>query len=488
MSSRKPGSAVQEGLLYGAGTVLSQGISALRGLVIAGLLGPKEYGLWKSLQVVLDYMAYTHFGVLHGLARELPGLSQGEDRVLEARTRRISFWVALGTSFLAGVLLVAATAGSEPRLWHLWFGIAGLLVGMQLIRYQIMVCQATGALGLLGLADVAMALVSFGAMWWWVPRWGIWGVFAGLGAGISVAVLLGTGGGVFVSVLPTRPKSDTPPVLRQLLWKGFPFMAVDGLFVVWQRIDRVALILIFGAESEELGYYGLAVMVASFAVQVPQILMRVLFRRTLRDFDREEGSTEDFLNKHLWLPWMATALGLPLLFAIGATVSNLLVAVFLPEYVEAQFSILLLLGATYWCGLGLSVRNLFTARNAQWRLGGIYLGSMLLTFVLAYLLAGLGIEAGAFGMLAGSGSFAVMSLWDNCRYFGVGRRAFSLFGWGLGPSITFGMWAWWFGPRDFHAFETMSAMAHLLECLVFNGPWFVLLLIQRPWRVESPSQ
>ena len=43
-----------ETVLYGTGTFLSQTISALRGLVIAGMLEPATYGLWKSIQVGLD--------------------------------------------------------------------------------------------------------------------------------------------------------------------------------------------------------------------------------------------------------------------------------------------------------------------------------------------------------------------------------------------------------------------------------------------------
>ncbi|MCA9438717.1 MAG: hypothetical protein KC978_23225, partial [Candidatus Omnitrophica bacterium] len=51
--------AIRETVLYGTGTLIAQVISALRGVLIASILGPATYGLWKSVQVAYDWLAYT---------------------------------------------------------------------------------------------------------------------------------------------------------------------------------------------------------------------------------------------------------------------------------------------------------------------------------------------------------------------------------------------------------------------------------------------
>lgn len=56
----------------------AQGIAYLfnliGGLIIAGILGARLYGIWKAVQLVMDYTAYLNLGANHGVDRIAPAL------------------------------------------------------------------------------------------------------------------------------------------------------------------------------------------------------------------------------------------------------------------------------------------------------------------------------------------------------------------------------------------------------------------------------
>ena len=496
-----PSRVVRESIVYGSGVFLSQFLSAVRGLVVAGLLGESRYGLWKSLQVGFDYLAYCHFGILHGMARRIPAF-RSEGRTKEERSaRRMSLFTTLGSALLAGLTLVLLTSGLERRVWRLWIGIAVLLLPSQLYRFLTWVCLVDGRFTLLSCADVSLAIVSFAVMWWFVPSSGVYGVFLGLGVGCLCALALGWYCGVFSSS-PSRTEEARAfgawGLFRDLVVVGFPFMLVDGLFVFWQRIDRVILVTLYGAESRELGHYGLAVMVASFAIQIPQTLMRVLFRRTLSSVSSEnlgQNPTDPNLRKHIVLPTVAVAGTTPLLFGMGTVCSWAVIRLFLPLFVGAEASIALLMLACYWCSIGLSVRNLYTAMDRQWRLGGIYSIAILATVAVTYAAMewggdgrSPGIAVGAIGMIAGSVAFALISLADNCRLMRFTARQFAslLFQTGV-PFVLFLAWVWWaVASRLAWDGGTGNGLERLWQemgtCVLLTGPpaiWSTVYVLRR---------
>ncbi len=456
LSSLHP--AIQESAVYGTGTLLSQVIAAVRGLIIASLLGPASYGLWKSVQVVLDWLSYTHAGVLHGMARSIPISRQSGNADEENASRGTGLIVAVISSVLAGGVLVAVTSHSTTVSWGVWIGIAALLLLTQLFRFIHMICLAEGRFAVLSSANLLMALLSLLFMLWWVPKYGVYGVLLGLGGGYLGAIFLGFARSIYLVSWGGFSFSQTA---KRLAFAGFPFMAVDGLFVVWQRLDRVILIPFYGAESAALGYYGLATMVASFAIQIPQVFTRVLFRRTVPVFEAMGEDSEEarqLTKKHLEIPCLLAASTSPLLLSLGIAGSWMMVFYFLPDYssirnseiVGCEESIALLLVAAYGCSLGLSFRNIYTGINRQWRLAAIYVITSVVTLLPPLLLLygeeGLdpsGIKTAGWGMVLGSTLFAVIALVDCCSIRGSDlKETIGLACRATWPLMVFAAWTW----------------------------------------------
>ncbi len=469
----------QETLIYGTGTFLSQILSGLRGMMVAGMLGPVQYGYWKVIQVGIDYLSYAHIGFLHGLAKQVPSYrSLGETgKEIEARSRVL--WVTFVSSLLAGLAAVAVTFPLSRETWFAWIGLAVILLPAQLFRYLHMTCLADGRFAVLSGANLLLAVIAFLVMYLAIPPWGIYGVFTGLAVGYLSGVFLGWARGIYGT--PSFPMSAwRSPVVRDLLTVGFPFMCVDGLFVVWQGADRLALASLYGARSEPMGHYGLAVMIASFATQIPQVVNRVLFRRTVGAFSRLSVGTGMFtpdLRRHVDLPTFAVAGWAPVLLAPCLLGSMALIHLFLPEYKASIAPMAWLLLACYWIGVGMLVRNVFTATNRQWRLGGIYLIAIALTVGTVYtdwwVTGGnsfLGVSAGGAGAMLGAMVAAILSLSGTARWLKYSSRDLAcLLGRSTIPFLPFAAWTWWVmsTPRVWDRFNW--AMVSELTVLMLTG-------------------
>jgi O-antigen/teichoic acid export membrane protein len=503
-SARPERSVIYETVVYGVGTFLSQAISALRGILVAGMLGPKEYGFWKVLQVGLDYLGYTHFGFLHGMARKIPVFRQQGQVEKEALSRSLALTVTFLTAVLAGLAAIIVTVGMTRTTWFAWIGIACVLVPNQLFRYLHMTCLADGRFAVLSLSNMLLAGVSFLVMWLMIPAWGLYGVFAGFAAGYLSGIAFGWVRGVF-AFHPAETGEGwtgqgTRDLASQLFQAGFPFMCVDGLFVVWQGVDRLALATLYGARSEALGHYGLSVMIASFAVQIPQVFNRVLFRRTVRAFG-QQSSLEPLelspLRRHIDLPTLAVAGWTPLLLGPCLIGSRAVIHLFLPNYIPAEVPTALQLLGCYWCGVGLLVRNVYTATDRQWRLGGIYGVAILATIGTIYAdwwLEGghsrLGISAGGVGTIVGSVAAALLSIVDICAFLQYkGREVMKLVVQTSIPFLPFCLWTWWLVATRTPWTEASGAMAldvflSMGTCLLACGPCALWVL----WRVLQSRQ
>src|SRR5258706_2883452 len=99
-----PRKLVRDSLGVALSSYLARLALLVRGVVAAAVLGPRGYGGWNALNLILDYGSYATCGALQGLDLELPAVVAGGAR--EAARRLLAgAWGALTLGGLLFALL-----------------------------------------------------------------------------------------------------------------------------------------------------------------------------------------------------------------------------------------------------------------------------------------------------------------------------------------------------------------------------------------------
>jgi O-antigen/teichoic acid export membrane protein len=105
------------GKLSGA-TAISHVINMAGGLVVARLLGPMLYGIWKSVQLAMEYTAFSNLGSINGLDRTCPGfVARGRLSVYRALVNS-SLLPTLLLSLLISLGFLWVALGMRSRGWR----------------------------------------------------------------------------------------------------------------------------------------------------------------------------------------------------------------------------------------------------------------------------------------------------------------------------------------------------------------------------------
>ncbi len=343
--------------LYGA-TLASQVVQGARSLAVAGLLGPQQFGLWKSLQLLLAYTKWSDLGALRGIAREVP-LLRGAGRVEDAARAREAAWVlTLLPTAVITVLLVAVGA----RLQNVALGrglmvFAPVLLSTRVLFYLFELANAEKAFERKSRAMVALALLDGLlaplASWWGGVFW-----FMGSVALANVVVSAYLGRALRVS---WRLSADLVQ-LRTLVAVGLPLAFSGMAFDILKTVDRFVLAFLLGTEA--VGLYGLAMIVFDLTVMLPAIFGQVLLPHVVERFGKDNDGRVLFADVDRVVRVLAGVL--PFALALGYILLPPATRLLLPAYAPGVPAAQILLWATFFVSIHtLSLVILVTLRRLR---------------------------------------------------------------------------------------------------------------------------
>ena len=274
MPARK---GVRDILAVALGQYLARAVLLLRGLVTAGVLGPRGAGSWNALNLVLDYGAYASLGAIDGLELRLPGAVGHGDRTRAERLMRGAWTVVLlgGALLAAGLALYVATG--DRAIEGAWgAGAPALMLVAALIQltiyYHASSLRAHGAFGTVSAAFASQALIGGGLGIALVPRAGVWGLIGGWIAGGLIALAIMRRSPHRVPLAPGGLRDGL-----DLMAAGLPVFGYFATTLIVRTADRVALVRHGG--SEVLGVYSLGLMAAGLVLYLPEATAAVLYPR-----------------------------------------------------------------------------------------------------------------------------------------------------------------------------------------------------------------
>ena len=156
------------------------------------------------------------------------------------------------------------------------------------------------------------------------------------------------------------PKLD---VLLPVIRVGIPMMLNGMADILLYTSDRLMILAFLG--REELGFYSIAVLGASFIDFIPAAFQNILLPRIMVKRGQNSDSTE--MEKYWLEPIKMLSIILPVAVGFIWILAPVAVLILLPKYYPGLFSLKILSFGMCFASIAVLTRNLFTAFNKQFR-------------------------------------------------------------------------------------------------------------------------
>lgn len=293
-------------------TGLAHAINLVGGLVLAGLLGPAAWGVWKYVQIVHGYTGYANLGATNGIDRSCPALVSKGKLGLYRRliNGSLVFSTAISTTLALGFLAAGLLAGEGT--WRTALVALAALVFLQpFFQHGEAALAAEKRFGAKAKAILGSSLFRVGISILAAYLFGLAGVLAVLVvtlAAVSVYMFSATTYG-----WPWRAFLDLRPRLpRGIVRVGLPITLLAFAEQLFLTADKWIVGGIFGGQAG--GWYLFAVFPLPVLLMVPSTLRQIVSIDVYDKYSRLRrlDACRDVFERSV----MAIALGSPLM--IGA--------------------------------------------------------------------------------------------------------------------------------------------------------------------------
>jgi O-antigen/teichoic acid export membrane protein len=407
-----------------AGTsALARAMGVVKGLIVARLLMPKEYGVSTLVSVVIGYAQYADLGATMAAYRDF---TSSLGRSEHANAERYARWMSsLKLLSLLAVAVACLLASLRPTL------DAGLAFGFRLLPAMclpsgilfvvLLIMQAHGQIHELNrLTTLSSALdLSLGIALTYV--FGLRGLLVAGALAPALAAAWTVRGGNFV-----RPLRVPLPVLRTYVATGVPLVAIGLIDHNLVYIDHLIVLTFFSLSH--LGIYNIALIAADLLRMFGLAMGIVLGPSVVKELARSDGQVAAVRRLTL-LPVQLLASLLP--FAIAALWygGDYGIRRFYPRYADAIWPMHILVVAFYFLVVDTGVTYFLFAIDKHRRNLLIAGPALAFNVVVDIILIKykFGIAAVALGSLMTFLAYAAVHLWYVAKHFLSSIRDWTVF-------------------------------------------------------------
>jgi O-antigen/teichoic acid export membrane protein len=374
---------------YAVSRGTTEAMLGVRGVLLAVLLGPAAFGTWALLRLAMRYSALAGLSVYRGLELELlQRRSAGGEEPADRPAAAALGFVLLLAGGISGIAFASSFAVADPSDRLLLRGFAAASLAESLYGHALVCTRVRGNLRLYSLLETgtsAVHVITAVSLAW---IWGLGGAFAGL----TLANLLGMAAAT--RWLEFRPALHLEP-LRRLLKVGLPVVLTMCVGILLSTGDR--WVVAFWGGQTMLGHYAFAGSLTVGAAALALVIRTVVFAEVYGQ--ASSAGAVSALQGHLERTLLPFARILPPILGAVSVALGPLIAVAMPEYVEAiaPARLFLLAGAAMGLVNLASVGAVAVGRQRQ--LPGYALIALMLTVGLSAIALATG---GALGAVAGA--------------------------------------------------------------------------------------
>jgi O-antigen/teichoic acid export membrane protein len=386
----------------GSANYVSAVLNAVRGILIARILGPDNYGIWSVLTLVLVWSQFADLGFGTAVTRQLPIARMEGDSAAAARAKSVSFGFKLGLTGIAALGIAIASLLVRSATYQEGLRVIAALALLQAV-------QQYGGSVLLAehrVRDAGRLVILFAGLNLVAP------VTGALVAGLP-GVWWGLGFALFVTaVLYLRSLHVTPSVrvsrfeLKRLAFIGLPLSASALISYNIVNVDQLVVARMLG--SRELAFYTIALTTGALLYIAPSSVASILGPSVIERWRVGDARLEKFvwgpvglLRDTYWFPVIAA------IVLLGPAVR-----VLLPAYEPGVRAALLYLPGAYLLGINLGASTYLLALGRHWTNVPISLVAVLASAAVEVLLVrlGLGLRGIALGSTIGYLIYSAMHL------------------------------------------------------------------------------
>lgn len=362
------------------GTFISLIIGFLKSFVVAKLLGPTQFGLWKIIELVQTYGPILNLGIGNGVNREIPYWKAKEEATCVENITNTGFYSLVFTNIVCVILFYLVGSIYQDKLTRFAVQISGLILAFsQLYWFQMVLQYSNKQFSKASIFLIINAFVSLLLTILLVYQYKIYGQLIALTITPLIMLLI-----IQISLKTNYRFNYDRKVFKRIVSIGFPIMLVGILHAVVYSIDRILILHYFDLTS--LGYYGLGIMLLTFLSAVPDSVSKIIYPRINEYVGRYENAID--MDEIVIYPAIALTIFMPIIISVAIIILPYFVDLFLPQYREGIFAAQVLI-----IGLGVNGVNILHAIMKQ----KLYLFLQIFAVIFNVLLAFIFIKSG-FGL------------------------------------------------------------------------------------------
>lgn len=334
--------------------MVGQVFKVLQGFLVLKFLDPAAFGIWLSLEILIKYSAYFHFGLEYGFSNRLPYYLGQEKNELVRETEDTAYvvWTGIASVFTIGIIIYSffVPAASSIFKWGLLI-IAGLVLSEQQVTF-LSRWETSGKknFSLFSRLQVTRTIIAFCII---VPLAYFFNVIGLMAGTLLTSIAMA---GIWWVKTGFRYHGNYRKVrLKELFEIGFPILLVVLGGVLIETVDRLLILNKLG--SEQLGYYGVTVLGGSFMYGLLAQAGSAIAPHMVEEMGRKEDDPRS-LEKYLIKPTLFFASASVLIILALEFVIPVLVTYWVPKYLPGLPAFYLFLPGYFFLSIILTGTNI----------------------------------------------------------------------------------------------------------------------------------
>jgi O-antigen/teichoic acid export membrane protein len=345
ISSAPQAKFIRDSSLFSVTLVLGGICNTIRAFFIAKLLGPQGFGIWRFINIFVEYLHFASLGTQPAMHRSVPFLrGKGDIEKLQLVLKTVS-----ATTFFCSIVYTLAIFAwsfflADASTAKALAAFSPVILVLAYLQYAKEFSLATGLYALRRCLESVDVVLSMALCVTLINFWGIYGAIAGAGISALVAVLIS-----IPQLWQHFAFTIDRHILRNLIVTGLPILADTVLMITMANSDRILIAAMLSREI--LGIYSIGAAGVSILGMIPSALGQMLFVKfaEMDGLNKTKDHISDVLGRttillsSLWAPIVCLAIG-------GFPIA---VVFLLPQYAGGIGAGKLLIAAVFFLGVSL---------------------------------------------------------------------------------------------------------------------------------------